>query len=88
MIFFSCSGCGRNLQIADKKAGLLAGCPFCGTNTRVPGTPKRTSKLAILTRISAFPLAVVGFWASLLSLERPHGTSSERSWLLLAKPTS
>ena len=42
MIDFVCDGCHAALQIADKSAGLLGRCPYCGTNTRVPGNPKRT----------------------------------------------
>ena len=68
MIHFICCGCGKALHIGDEQAGKLGGCPYCGVNTRVPGNPRRTSKLTILMRIVAIPLAVVAFWASFLGL--------------------
>ena len=63
MIDFTCCGCGAALHIGDDSAGLLGRCPYCGTNTRVPGNPKRTSKLTILARIGCLPFAAVLFWA-------------------------
>jgi DNA-directed RNA polymerase subunit RPC12/RpoP len=68
MITFVCDGCGAELQIGDQWAGKLGRCPHCGTNSRVPGNPKRTSKLVILARIVALPFAVLAFWAFFLSL--------------------
>jgi hypothetical protein len=67
MINFVCCGCGAALQIGDQWTGKLGGCPHCGTNTRVPGYPKRTSKLTILARIGCLPFAVVLFWALMFS---------------------
>ena len=62
MIDFVCDGCRAQLQIGDGWAGGLGRCPHCGTNTRVPGNPKRTSKLTILARMVAFPFVLVAFW--------------------------
>ena len=66
MISFICVGCGTNLEIGDKWAGKLGHCPHCGTDSPVPGNPRRTSKLTILIRFVALPLAVVAFWACFL----------------------
>jgi DNA-directed RNA polymerase subunit RPC12/RpoP len=63
MIIFICCGCGAALHIGDKQAGRLGRCPYCHANTRVPGNPRRTSKLTILARISCLPFAAVLFWA-------------------------
>ena len=63
MIPFVCSGCGAQLQIGEQWAGGLGHCPHCGSNSRVPGNPKRTSKLVILARIVAIPVAGVAFYA-------------------------
>ena len=71
MITFTCDGCQRTLRIGNEFAGQLGHCPFCHTNSRVPGYPKRTSKLVIIARISIYPLAVLGFWTMLLSLAGP-----------------
>ena len=68
MIDFTCDRCHSNLQIGNEFAGKLGHCPYCGTTSRVPGYPKRTSKFLILARISVFPLAVLGFWSAFLSL--------------------
>ena len=68
MINFVCSDCGAQLQIGDKSAGLLGYCPHCGTNTRVPGHPKRTSKLLITARFFFLPLLATGAVALLLGL--------------------
>ena len=51
MIDFICDGCHAALRIGDDSAGKLAQCPHCGTNNRVPGHQKRTSKLTIIARI-------------------------------------
>jgi len=67
MINFICSGCGAVLHISDEQAGKLGRCPHCGTDTRVPGYPKRTSKLLILFRIGCLPFSVVLFWALMFS---------------------
>jgi hypothetical protein len=63
MVPFVCSGCGAQLQIDDKWAGGLGHCPHCGTDSRVPAHPKRTSKLTILARMTAIPLAGVTFYS-------------------------
>ena len=68
MIDFICCGCGAALNIGDNSAGLLGRCPHCGTNTRLAGYPKRTSKLLILFRIGCIPFAIVCFWALMLSI--------------------
>ena len=68
MINFICDGCHRTLQIGNEWAGKLGHCPYCRTNSRVPGYPKRTSKLVIIARIPIYPLTVLGFWSFFLSL--------------------
>lgn len=67
MINFVCDGCHAALHIGDESAGKLGSCPYCHVNTRVPGNPKRTSKLVILFRIGCIPFAVVLFWALMFS---------------------
>jgi hypothetical protein len=62
MIDFVCDNCRANLKIGNKWAGLLGHCPHCGTDTRVPGNPRRTSKLVILLRLAVAPAVVIGFW--------------------------
>ena len=56
MINSTCDGCHRTLRIGNEFAGQLGHCPYCRTNSRVPGYPKRTSKLVIIARISIYPL--------------------------------
>ena len=68
MIQFLCDHCHSPLQIGDDSAGKLDRCPFCGTNSRVPGNPKRTSKLTIIARMVALPLAVLLFWVPFLAI--------------------
>lgn len=68
MINFICSACGAALHIGDEWAGKLGRCPHCGANTRLPGNPRRTSKLVILFRIGCIPLAIVVFWGMMLSI--------------------
>ena len=59
MIHLTCDGCHSSLQIGDLWAGKLGRCPYCGTNSRVPGYPKRTPKWKILLRTSSVPLLVL-----------------------------
>jgi hypothetical protein len=75
MIFFNCVGCGKRLQIDDEWAGKLGRCCFCGVNSPVPGTnmpvldyPKRSSRVGIIARMTAYPVAVLGFWVSVFIL--------------------
>ena len=70
MITFICDGCRSQLQISNESAGKLGCCPYCHVNTRVPGNPKRTSKLTILARIGCLPFAVVLFWAGMFLYRR------------------
>ena len=62
MIAFVCDGCHSNLQIGNEWVEKLGRCPHCGTNTRVPGNPKRTAKLTILARMVVFPFVLAAFW--------------------------
>ena len=80
MIHFICDGCHSELQIGDQWAGQLGRCPHCGTNTRVPGYPRRTPKWKILLRIAAVPLGVIAFWTYILSL---GGDSEVVRWTLI-----
>jgi hypothetical protein len=66
MVNFICCGCGAELQIGDEWAGKLGRCPHCSANSRIPGSPKRTSKLDILARFFAWPVTVLGFWTIFL----------------------
>ena len=73
MIFFKCVGCGAALQVGNEWAGKPANCPYCQAISPVPypqlqpaSYPKRTSKLKILARFCAYPLAVTAFWAFFL----------------------
>lgn len=68
MIQFLCSGCNAQLRISDKESGKLGRCPYCGANSRIPGYPRRTSRLKILFKISIVPLGVALFWICFLSL--------------------
>lgn len=75
MIFFKCVGCGKPLQIGDEWAGKLGNCPLCQTISPVPGPqqyqvdyPRRTSKLTILARLTAWPITVIGFWVSMFCI--------------------
>lgn len=56
MINFNCGGCGCLLQISDEFSGQLGGCPHCGTNSRVPGNPRRTAKTTIVFRLIILPV--------------------------------
>jgi len=58
MIQFVCDGCGQQLKIGDEWSGKLGHCPYCGTNSRVPGYPRRTPKWKILARLLAAPFIV------------------------------
>ena len=78
MINFICCGCGAALNIGDQWAGKLGRCPHCGANTRLPGYPKRTSKLLILFRIGFIPFAIVFFWALMFSI-----VDTDISWHLI-----
>lgn len=71
MIDFTCDGCQQVLQIGDEWAGKLGHCPRCGTDSRVPGNPKRTSKLVIAFRMAIIPFLVVAFWGLMLSIAAP-----------------
>jgi fatty acid desaturase len=66
MIGFVCCGCGAELQIGDEWRGKLGRCPHCRATTRLPGNPKRTSKLTILARFFAWPVVVLSFWTFFL----------------------
>lgn len=68
MITFVCSGCGQQLNIGDEWAGLLGHCPACDTNSRVPGNPKRTSKLTIILRMLLLPMIIMGGFASVFCI--------------------
>lgn len=72
MIEFNCVGCGKRLQIGDEWAGLTARCAYCPAISPVPypqlqqtDFPKRSSKIGILARLTAYPFAVIGFWVSM-----------------------
>jgi len=67
MIDFICDGCHTQLQIGDQWAGKLGRCPHCGTQTSVPGYPKRTPKRKMIFRMVLIPLVVLVFWASFLA---------------------
>jgi hypothetical protein len=69
MISFVCDHCHAELQIGQEWAGKLGHCPHYGTDSRVPGYPKRTSKLTILARIAILPLLAAGSVAALLGWE-------------------
>ena len=66
MIGFVCCGCGANLEIGDEWSGRLGRCPHCRATTRLPGNPRRTSKLTILARFFAYPVAMLSFWTFFL----------------------
>jgi hypothetical protein len=72
MVFFKCVGCGARLQIGDEWASKLGNCCYCGVNSPVPGMnmpvpnhPKRSSRVGIIARMVAWPVTVLGFWASM-----------------------
>ena len=78
MINFICCGCGAKLHIGDQWSGKLGRCPHCKTDTRLPGYPKRTSKLVILFRIGCIPFAILIFWALMFSI-----VDTDISWHLM-----
>jgi serine/threonine protein kinase len=46
MIVFSCPHCGKELQVADDRAGKKGKCPHCKTKTIVPAPDTRSDGLA------------------------------------------
>ena len=72
MIDFVCDGCYTQLQIGDNWAGKLGRCPACGTNTRVPGHPRRTPKLKMIFRMAIIPFLVVSFWGLMFCIADPE----------------
>ena len=72
MIDFVCDGCHTQLQIGDNWAGKLGHCPHCGTNTRVPGGPKRTPKRKMIFRMAIIPFLVVAFWGLMFCIADPE----------------
>jgi len=74
MIQFKCGGCHANLQIGDEWAGKLGNCCYCGVNSPVPGNspapsyPKRSSRIKIIARFIAWPLAVLTFWVIVVNV--------------------
>ena len=40
MITFSCTNCGRKLNVEDKRSGKRVKCPKCGQTINVPGTSR------------------------------------------------
>ena len=71
MIDFVCDGCHTQLQIGDDWAGKLGHCPHCGTNTRVPGYPRRTAKRTMIFRMAIIPFLVVAFWGLMFCIADP-----------------
>jgi hypothetical protein len=76
MVNFVCDGCHYELQIGDEWAGKFGHCPHCGTNSRVPGSPKRTSRLTIIVRWFLGPTVVLLFWAGILNTVTSHGAAA------------
>ena len=68
MIAFTCDGCGASLKIADKWSGRLGHCPHCGTDSPVPGYPRRTPKPVIIARIGCFPMLIAVSWGIMFAL--------------------
>ena len=66
MISFICSGCGANLNIGDEWTGKIGRCPHCGTNSRVPGYPRRTAKTTIIARFLTWPMICLAIPSLLL----------------------
>jgi hypothetical protein len=71
MIDFVCDGCHTQLQIGDGLAGKLGRCPTCGTNTRVPGHPRRTPKWKMIFLMAIIPFLVVAFWGLMFCIADP-----------------
>ena len=71
MIKFVCDGCHTQLQIDDNSAGNLGHCPHCGTNTRVPADPRRTTKRMMIFRMAFIPFLVVSFWGLMFCIADP-----------------
>ena len=78
MIAFTCDGCGASLKIADKWSGRLGHCPHCGTDSPVPGYPRRTPKSVIIARIGCFPMLIAVSWGIMFSL-----VSWESCWIII-----
>jgi hypothetical protein len=82
MLNFTCQNCWANLQVGDEWCGKVAQCCSCGALTDIPG-PKRTSKLKILARLTAIPLALAClskfifgsafFWGGIIAIVFAYG---------------
>jgi DNA-directed RNA polymerase subunit RPC12/RpoP len=75
MISFSCSKCGEKFEVSDEQGGMVAKCPKCSMQTRIP-RPGYTTRITWFGFVGTL-LVIVGTIVSVIGMATDIGVETE-----------